>query len=205
MILSADALEPTRDSESCQRGREIVFENVRMCHTFPRPPSSDSRLQRRTTALRAGAHRSRRIPHRLSVYPWATSFCQVQSRHRPFISSTSPCFLSCCCAVRTACFHFLPKRFPSITRSIALSHRSGWESPQCGRGKPDSCEGAVGFKDIKNCLREHRMHRPASETQTDEFILGLSNNGRKTLPGLPLIPLLDSSETRLAPRGPMSQ
>ena len=37
-----------------------------------------------------------------------------------------PVFLSCCWAVLTACFHFLPKCLPSMTRSTVLSQRSGW-------------------------------------------------------------------------------
>ncbi len=46
--------------------------------------------------------------------------------HLPFAYVILPCFLSCCWAVLTACFHFLPNRFPSITRSTELSQRSGW-------------------------------------------------------------------------------
>lgn len=46
--------------------------------------------------------------------------------HSPFPYCASPRFFRCCCAVRTACFHFLPNRWPSMTRSTESSQRSGW-------------------------------------------------------------------------------
>lgn len=44
------------------------------------------------------------------------------SVHLPPTRSIRPCFFKCCCAVRIACFHFLPKRCPSI-RSRDLRNR----------------------------------------------------------------------------------
>ena len=89
----------------------------------PTDPSNLELCMRERLVLKLRRHCMLHISAALSL---STTFVPNYfiSFQRPSNSAMESCFFRCCCAVLTACFHFFPNRFPSITRSTESSHKS---------------------------------------------------------------------------------
>ncbi len=102
------AQKPTRHAEEGPRSGEIIGKCV-ACIAF----STTIHEPLRAGMVHEGAHGKRAPlpPHAsqlLLVRTWCSFQTELVKIHRSCSRTTTPFFLSCCCADLTACFHFLP-------------------------------------------------------------------------------------------------